>query len=252
MTPMIAASCVAGSLTSANRLHRAGGVLGHRRIGGVSPRPASPPEPAPCASGLLAPTICGRTTSLRLVEVADAPFIVRLRSGPRGARLSPVGTDLRHQEEWLRAYKQREARREELYFVIRHHDAGDVGTLRVHDLAPDSFWWGSWIVREGAPTCAAFESMFLLYELTFIGMDLRCARFVVRRDNPKIEAFHRRCGATTRAEDESRFVLELTRQRYVATRPRLARRFAASGDVASAAQSEQGCERLPSSGEQAR
>ncbi len=186
------------------------------------------------------------------MEVADAPFIVRLRSGPRGARLSPIGSDVRRQEEWLRAYKQREARREELYFVIRHHHAGDVGTLRVHDLAHDSFWWGSWIVREGAPTCAAFESMFLVYELAFFGMGLRRARLVVRRDNPKGEAFHRRFGATIRAEDESRLFLELTRERYATARPRLARRFAPSSEVPSAAPGEQECERPPSRDAQAR
>jgi len=227
-------------------------VPGNRRIGGTSPQAASAPEPASCAGSPLAPTISGRSTSLRIVEVADAPFIVRLRSGPRGAHLSPIGTDLRRQEKWLRAYKQREARREELYFVIRHRNAGDVGTLRVHDLTHDSFWWGSWIVAEGAPTCAAFESMFLVYELTFFAMDLRCARFVVRRDNPKVEAFHRRFGATIRAEDGSRVFLELTRERYATARPRLARRFAPSSELPSAASGEQECERTASRAVQTR
>jgi len=216
-------------------------VLANPRIGGVWPQAAASPGPVPGARSLLAPTISGRSTSLRIVEIADAPFIVRLRSGPRGARLSPLGTDVRRQEEWLRAYKQREARREELYFVIHHRHAGDVGTLRVHDVAQESFWWGSWIVREGAPTCAALESMYLVYELTFFAMDLRCARFVVRRDNPKI-AFHRRFGATIRVEDESRVFLELTRERYEAVRPRLARRFAPSRE-SSGPQSAQECER---------
>jgi RimJ/RimL family protein N-acetyltransferase len=226
-------------------------VPGNPRIGGVGSQAATSPEPAPCASSPLAPAIAGRSTSLRIVEVADAPFIVRLRSGPRGARLSPIDIDVRSQEEWLRAYKRREARREELYFVIRHRHAGDVGTLRVHDLAHDSFWWGSWIVREGAPTCVALESMYLVYELTFFAMDLRCARFVVRRDNPKIEAFHRRFGATVRAEDESRFLLELPRERYEAARPRLARRFAPPGEASSGSQGAQERERPSARGEQA-
>ena len=220
---------------------------GNRPLVGVPPSSTPSTDQAPRASR--APTISGRSVSLRAVEVADAPFIVRLRSGPRGARLTPIGTDLRRQEEWIRAFEERAARGEELYFVIRHRDAGDVGTLRVHDLAHDAFWWGSWIVREGAPTHTAFESMFLVYELTFFGMDLRYARFAVRRDNPKAEAFHRRFGATIRGEDETRVFLELARERYAAVRPRLARRLAATAECTLPA-AEQEAERLPSGGTQ--
>lgn len=224
-------------------------MLDDRPTGDIPPPPTLPADRVPQGSRVRAPSISGRSVSLRLVEVADAPFIVRLRSGPRGARLSPIGTDLRPQEEWIRAYEERAARGEELYFVIHHRDAGDVGTLRVHDLAHDSFWWGSWIVREGAPTHTAFESMFLVYELTFFAMDLRYARFAVRRDNPKVAAFHRRFGATTCGEDETRVVLELARERYTVVRPRLARRFAAAAECTSAA-AEQEAERLPSGGTQ--
>lgn len=172
-------------------------------------------------------TLSGRNASLRLVEVADAPFIVDLRNSPRGRHLSPIGTDVGRQEEWIRGYKRREARGEEYYFVIRHGRAGDVGTLRMHDLAGDSFWWGSWIVREGAPTQAAVESFFLVYELGFFAMNLERARFVVRKDNLGPVGFHRRFGATITGEDDSRLFLELRRDRYAIVRPRLARRFAA-------------------------
>lgn len=172
-------------------------------------------------------TLSGRNASLRLVEVADAAFIVELRSSPRGRHLSPIGNDVRRQEEWIRDYKRREARAEEYYFVIRHRRAGDVGTLRIHDLAGDAFWWGSWIVREGAPTQAAAESFFLVYELGFCAMNRERARFVVRKDNPGSIGFHRRFGATITGEDDARAFLELRRDRYAAVRPRLERRFAA-------------------------
>ena len=171
-------------------------------------------------------TLSGRNASLRLVEVADAAFIVDLRNSPRGRHLSPIGTDVRRQEDWIRSYKHREFRGEEFYFVICHRRAGDVGTLRMHDLDGDSFWWGSWIVREGAPTQAAVESFFLVYELGFLAMNLERARFVVRKDNLGPVGFHRRFGATITGEDDSRLFLELRRDRYAIVRPRLARRFA--------------------------
>jgi len=172
-------------------------------------------------------TLSGRNTYLRLVEVADAPLIVLLRDSPRGRHLSPIGNDAGRQAEWIRAYKDREARGEEFYFVIHHRRAGDVGTLRVHDVAGGAFWWGSWIVREGAPTQTAVESFFLVYELAFFAMDLERGRFAVRKDNLKSAGFHRRFGATVTGQDDARLLFELRRDRYAPLRPRLARRFAA-------------------------
>jgi RimJ/RimL family protein N-acetyltransferase len=186
--------------------------------------------------------VSGRNASLRLVEADDARFIVELRNSRRGRRLSPIGNDAGRQLEWIRSYKDREARGEEYYFIIQHRCAGDVGTLRLHDVAGGSFWWGSWIVREGAPTQTAAESFFLVYELAFFTMQLERARFAVRKDNLKSAGFHRRFGATVSGEDEARVLFELRRDRYAAARPRLARRFAALGPLSA----EQERERLPS------
>lgn len=198
-------------------------------------------------------TISGRNASLRLVEVTDAPFIVALRNSPRGLRLSPIGDDVGRQEEWIRSYKRREARGEEYYFVIHHRRGGAVGTLRLHDLTGDSFWWGSWIVREGAPTAAAMESFYLVYELAFFALNLERARFVVRKDNPGSVGFHRRFGATSTGEDESRTFFELRRDRYAPARQRLARRFSALPVVNPARRlpAEDEPESLPSRGAEA-
>ena len=171
------------------------------------------------------PAIAGRNASLRLVEVADARFLFDLRRSPRGRALSPIADDPRAQEEWIRGYKAREARGEEYYFVVEHGRAGDVGALRLYDIASDAFWWGSWIVRRDAPRATALESMFLVYELGFFGLDRACARFVVRKDNPT-RNFHPRVGARITAEDEARVFFELTRERWLEARPRFARRFA--------------------------
>lgn len=195
-------------------------------------------------------TVSGANASLRLVEIADAPFIVELRNSRRGRNLSPIGTDAGRQAEWIRTYKEREARGEEYYFVIHHRRAGDVGTLRLHDIAAGSFWWGSWIVREGAPTRTAVESFFLVYEVAFVVMELERARFAIRKDNLKSAGFHRRSGATVTGEDEVRLFFELRRERYSPARLRLARRFAARHASSPRSVEEEG-ERLPSGGAQA-
>lgn len=170
-------------------------------------------------------TISGRHVSLRLVELSDAAFLFALRRSPRGAHLSPVADDPGAQVEWIREYKCREGRGEEYYYVVHHETAGDVGALRIHDLDGSSFWWGSWIVTEDAPRATALESMFLVYELGFFGLDRERARFAVRRDNPSL-GFHRKVGAQVVGEDASRVLFELTRDRYRRVRPRLARKFA--------------------------
>lgn len=170
-------------------------------------------------------TISGTSTTLRLVEVADARFVVDLRRSPRGRYLSPIAADLGAQEAWIRSYKVREARREEYYFIVNHRTAGDVGTLRMHDLDQGSFWWGSWIVSERAPVRTALESMFLVYELGFFGMGLERALFVVRKDNPSL-SFHAKVGARIVREDGVRAFFELSRDRYRSVRARLARKFA--------------------------
>lgn len=172
-------------------------------------------------------TISGRNISLRLAEPVDAGLIFALRKSPRGRHLSPIADDPRLQEEWIRDYKSREIRGEELYFIIKHKTAGDVGALRLYAIAADSFWWGSWIVREGAPGHAAPESMFLVYELGFFRMGLARACFVVRRDNPSL-GFHPKVGARAVEEDAVRVVFELTRESYLPARARLARRFGVS------------------------
>lgn len=181
--------------------------------------------------------ISARNVALRLVEIADAAFIYGLRTSARGRYLSPVADDPRAQEEWIRAYKVREARAEELYFVVNHRRAGDVGALRMHAVERRTFWWGSWIVAEHAPVGTALESLFLVYELGFLALRHECARFVVRKGNPSL-GFHARLGARIVQEDGSRVIFELTRDRYSAVRPRLARRFSPGEQLSTARTSQ--------------
>lgn len=168
-------------------------------------------------------TISGNNISLRLVDVSDGAFILSLRLSPRGRYLSPVEDNLQKQEDWIRRYKSREARGAEYYFIITHNAAGDVGTVRIHDINEKSFWWGSWILKEDAPRDAALESACLVYDLGFLMMRRELAHFVVLKSNTKSIRFNQRFGARIGREDDTRVFFEITRDEYLDVRRRLER-----------------------------
>jgi RimJ/RimL family protein N-acetyltransferase len=74
------------------------------------------------------------------VEVADAPFILGLRSDERYNRyLSAVEPDVAKQEQWLAEYKRREALGQEFYYIIRRNaDMMPIGTVRIYDFVKDA------------------------------------------------------------------------------------------------------------------
>jgi RimJ/RimL family protein N-acetyltransferase len=163
----------------------------------------------------------GLNVRLRLVDIADAAFILRLRLSPRGRYLSPVDDDLQKQQDWIRAYKLREAAGDEHYFIINHRAAGDVGTIRVYDLDPPAFYWGSWILNEDAPRTSALESVLVLHEWCFYRLNFIRARCVVRKNNQASLDFNRRLGARIIGEDEQNVFFEMTRDEYAHTRQQL-------------------------------
>ena len=168
--------------------------------------------------------ILGKKTALRLADVADAPFILRLRlDGELNRHLSPVEDDLAKQEEWLRRYKRREAEGTEYYFVIEAPTGTPCGTVRLYDFRGESFSWGSWIVRPGSPTTAALESALLVYDHGFGPLGFTRSHFEVRKENARVVAFHQRFGARVVSEDAHNFYFDFTADDYAKIRPRYAR-----------------------------
>ncbi|MGI7619221.1 N-acetyltransferase, partial [Campylobacter coli] len=61
--------------------------------------------------------IAGKNIDLYLVETKDAEFILKLRS-EKGKYLNQVEYNINKQKEWIKNYKEREAKGEEFYFLI--------------------------------------------------------------------------------------------------------------------------------------
>src|SRR5690606_35287320 len=99
-----------------------------------------------------------------------------------------------NQRAWLEKYKDREREGLEHYFIIED-DSGSLGTVRIYDFKDDSFCWGSWIMRPGAPAPAVIESAVLVYEFAFYTLGFNRSHFDVRVDNERVVAFHKPFGA---------------------------------------------------------
>ena len=168
--------------------------------------------------------VLGRRIRLRPIRVDEADFVLQLRLSEKSSRhLSTTTPDLAQQRQWLSDYKQREAQGQEHYFVIEDHQGERFGLVRLYDLQPESLSWGSWLMRDDAPTSCAIESALLVYEYAFGFLGYAHSHFDVRKNNPRVIAFHQRFGAEISAEDEDNLYFTYTLESYRQTRQRYQR-----------------------------
>lgn len=152
---------------------------------------------------------------LRLVEEADAGFIAELRLNQELTRhISAVTGGTAEQEVWIRKYKEREREGREFYFIIESLQGEPLGTVRIYDIRGESFCWGSWIVKPGAPPQTAISSAILLYEFAFEDLGFARSHFDVRKTNQKVLDFHRRMGAIETHESATDFFFDYPREKF--------------------------------------
>lgn len=163
------------------------------------------------------PLILGKSINLRNVGVDDAAFILSLRLDPRlNTHLSPTDANLDAQRAWIERY--RAAPGQQFYFIIEDKAGKPCGTVRLYDLLPDSFCWGSWIVHPDAPRKAAIESALLVYEFGFYELRFPQSHFDVRKENTRVVDFHLRFGARIERESEQDCFFRFQRTDYERTR----------------------------------
>ena len=81
--------------------------------------------------------------------------------------LSKVTGTVGDQRRWIADYKAREAAGREFYYVIARSDGTRCGLVRLYDIGPDRFTWGSWILDHNKPPKAALESAVRIYDIGF-------------------------------------------------------------------------------------
>ena len=155
-----------------------------------------------------AKSIRGKTLLLRNAVVADATFILSLRTNPqRSMHLSKVSDDLDAQIAWLISYEECDT---EAYFIIEDLHGIPLGTVRIYDARGDSFCWGSWILLEKAPPSAAIESALIVYAYALELLGFQNAHFQVQKNNERVWRFHERFGAKRIAEDKVQYEYKLS------------------------------------------
>lgn len=155
----------------------------------------------------------GKNINLRLVELSDAEFIVNLRSS-KGTFLSKTSSQVEQQIKWIENYKIRENKKEEFYFIIESKEKENLGVIRLYDFQGDSFCWGSWIVKDGAPVTTAIESVLLIYEIGFYKLGFKRTHFDVRKANQKVLNFHKRFGVKKVGETELDYLFNMDIEEY--------------------------------------
>lgn len=168
--------------------------------------------------------INGKNINMKTVEVGDAEFIYTMRQNQDKTKfLSKVGGTIETQKEWIKNYKQREKNKEEFYFVIESKNQEKLGLVRMYDFRNDSFCWGSWLIKEGAPKSTAIESALQIYEFGFYNLGFEKSHFDVRKGNGKVIAFHQRFGAKIVDEDELDYFFNFERNEYEVTKEKYRR-----------------------------
>lgn len=156
---------------------------------------------------------------MRLATPDDAAFIYSLRINDSFNKyLSVVNGGVENQRTWLTAYKQREADKQEFYFIIcRKKDGLPIGTVRLYDfqLEKKSFCWGSWVLGSNKTTFSALESALLVYMIAFFELGFERSHFDVRRGNVRVVDFHKKFNAAIIDENELDFFFNYEKTAFI-------------------------------------
>jgi RimJ/RimL family protein N-acetyltransferase len=136
-------------------------------------------------------TISGYNTRLRPVKLADAEFILHLRTMPHV--LGTVGDtlpEITEQRRWIESYL---GTPNDYYFIIESMQGQPWGTVGIYNFKETGAEWGRWILMPGI--LAALPSAVLVHKLAFDVLGLTELRGEVVGDNIKVLSFHRRLGS---------------------------------------------------------
>jgi len=152
--------------------------------------------------------VLGKNIVLRNAGAQDADFILGLRTDEDKSKyLSSTSPDRYKQIAWLDIYKNKN---DQAYFIIEDRKGERLGTVRLYDAVNDSFCWGSWIIKTGAPASTAVESALLVYVYALDRLGFNRSHFDVRKGNEHVWSFHERFGAVRVGETCEDFLYEIS------------------------------------------
>jgi len=165
--------------------------------------------------------VTGNAYRLRNAGVDDAAFIVALRTDEKKRRyISATSARIDRQREWLARYAADDT---QAYFIVETAGGDPMGTVRLYDPQGDSFCFGSWVMRPGAPAGCAIESVLLLYHYALDELGFSRSRFSVRKANRSVWHFMESFGGRRVAEDDLDYHYETDRESVTRSFRRYAR-----------------------------
>lgn len=163
----------------------------------------------------------GPNLTLRFIEPEDAEYVYGLRTDPTyNTHLTKVTGTAGDQRRWIEAYKERESKGEEFYYVIENEHGISCGLVRLYEIDAETFTWGSWILDKNKPSKAALESAVLSFGVGFEALQRTCANVDVRVENAHAAAFYRRLGMIEINRTERDIFFAYPRSRFLADKLR--------------------------------
>lgn len=127
---------------------------------------------------------------IRLIEEADAKFILSLRNNPKLNRfLNPTSSSIDDQINWIKNYKIKEKKQEELYFIIFENGIRK-GLYRLYKINSISFTIGSWLFDSCDNTNLPIMIDLIMADIGFFNLGKKILLFDVRKDNKKVIRYH--------------------------------------------------------------
>ena len=155
---------------------------------------------------------------VRLVEEADADFILKLRTDPQLIQfLHATDNNIEKQREWIREYKKRELQGLEYYFIYYHNDV-PIGVNRIYDIKDERATSGSWICQKGLSLELPILTLIIVKEILFDMLNLKYDFFDVRKQNKKIIRTHLLFEAEQVNEDELSYYFVLSKENFYKNR----------------------------------
>ena len=150
----------------------------------------------------------------KLADKSDAEFILGLRTNPsKNKYLNYTELNLENQIIWLKEYKLREERGEELYYIIYENHI-PVGTIRIYNIKDNECTTGSWLFSSNTHQLTPIISELLIYEIVYNILKKSTVLFDVRKENKKVVNYHKLKRITLINEDEENFYYSMSRAEW--------------------------------------
>jgi len=160
--------------------------------------------------------------TFRTVEEADASFILALRTDAVLSRfLSSTEPGIATQKEWIREYKKRENRNEEVYFVSLNWQGERQGLNRLYNYKDDCFEIGSWLYKAGLDISVPVLGDLAARDYGFERLGFACCNFGVRKDNLAVLKYHQGFKPEKTGESELDYYFRLSYDDYKTHRNKL-------------------------------